>query len=578
MRRTQWEAGEQDLERAARLLDVTDRSGLTAFVGELVTGASGGRLSRDAGRALTDVLTKTALRTVPTLTALVGAGGPPAPHAYGLALEGMSAEDRDHELARRFVRFAEAAAGRAGRAPDGVAAAVEAAAREFVPGLAPRPGKESRMFETGSSTAEYGEAEYGRRRRRGRWADDDEYAGQGEAPYEAEQGYGEYEQAGYGEYGQGPGEYGQGPGEYQESEEAEESEEERFLPLIPLAGKVLGGLLGGLMKEGEAEGEYESGYGEAEGEGEGEAEDEFLGKILKRVLGQEAEHDELALSPAQEAEFAGHLMEVGSEQELDHFLGGLVNAVGKVVQGVRGAANSPQGRALIAAIKPLAKSALPALGGAIGTAIAPGLGTQVGSALGTAAGSLFEGEAAMTQEQEEFETARRIVRLASAAAQDVASAPDGGSPRLVGEFGVVRASRRFAPSLYRRALRRISPMARRYHGRRYRSFNRRYGSPYRRHPGYRGFGYRPHYGHRGYGYPYPYPTGPEPEPAPEPAQPPAPPRPGFRWVAVPIDAPDPTPAADPVPPAGDSAPASQGEYAYSANGHGGRARSRDGGQ
>ncbi|WP_439380763.1 hypothetical protein [Amycolatopsis lexingtonensis] len=575
MHRTQWEARTRDLETASRLLDVTSRAGLARFVGELITRAGGGRLSRDAGRALTGVLTTTALRTVPTLTALVGAGGVPAPHVYGLALEGMSAEDRDHELARRFVRFAEAAAGRAARTPDGVAAAVEAAAREFVPGLAPRPGKESRMFQT-EYPAEYGEAEYGRRGRRGRWPDD-EYGGQGEAPYEAEQGYGEYEQAGYGEYGQaeyGQGEHGQG--EYQESEEAEE---ERFLPLIPLAGKVLGGLLGGLMKEGEAEGEYESGYGEAEGEGEGEAEDQFLGNILKRVLGQEAEHDELALSPAQEAEFAGHLMEVSSEQELDHFLGGLVNAVGKVVQGVRGAANSPQGRALIAAVKPLAKSALPALGGAIGTAIAPGIGTQVGSALGTAAGSLFEGETALTQEQEEFETARRIVRLTSAAAQDVASAPSGGSPRLVGELSLFRASRRFAPSLYRRGLRRISPMARRFYGRRYRSFRRRYGSPYQRRYGYRGFGYRPHYSHPGYGHPYP--TGPEPapEPAPaaEPAQPPGPPQPGFRWVAVPVDAPDPTPAPEPAQPSGDGAPASQGEYAYSANGHGGRGRSRDGG-
>ncbi|WP_370963794.1 hypothetical protein [Amycolatopsis sp. cg9] len=576
MHRTQWETGTRDLEAAARLLDVTSRAGLAGFVGELVSRAGGGRLSRDASRALTGVLTTTALRTVPTLTALVGAGGVPAPHVYGLALEGMSAEDRDHELARRFVRFAEAAAGRAARTPHGVAAAVEAAAREFVPGLAPRPGKESRMFETESPAAEYGEAEHERRGRRGRWPDDDEYGGHGEAPYEAE-GYGEYEQEGYGEYEQGHGEYGEG-----EQQESGEAEEERFLPLIPLAGKVLGGLLGGLMKEGEAEGEYESGYGEAEGEGEGEgeAEDQFLGNILKRVLGQEAEHDELALSPAQEAEFAGHLMEVTSEQELEHFLGGLVNAVGKVVQGVRGAANSPQGRALIAAVKPLAKSALPALGGALGTAIAPGIGTQVGSALGTAAGSLFEGEMALTQEQEEFETARRIVRLTSAAAQDVASAPSGGSPRLVGELSLFRAARRFAPSLYRRGLRRLSPMTRRFYGRRYRSSRRRYGSPYRRSHGYRGFGYRPRYSHYGYGYPYP--TGPEPEPTPEPAQPagppqpPGPPQPGFRWVAVPIDAPDPAPAAGPAQPAGDGA-ASQGEYAYSANGHGGRGRSRDGG-
>ena len=69
-------------------------------------------------------------------------------------------------------------------------------------------------------------------------------------------------------YGQGEEENGQG-------------EEERFLPLIPIAGKVLGGLLGGLLREGEYEqgvfGQGESPDGEA-----GEAEEQFLHKVLLR--------------------------------------------------------------------------------------------------------------------------------------------------------------------------------------------------------------------------------------------------------------------------------------------------------
>lgn len=542
---------------ASGLLDVTNRAELADFLRVLVT-RSGERLPAHAGRALVDVLTTTAVRTVPTLAALVGAGPPPTPRVYGLALEGVSAEDRDYELARQFVRFARAAAGRVARTPDDVGTAVAQAAREF--GLAHPAGKESRMFDTETETATYEEAEYGRRRRRrGRFADDegryDESRYSEEGPY-GETPYGEtpYGEAPYGEapYGEAP--YGEMP--YRDSED-EEDEEERFLPLIPLAGKVLGGLLGGLMKEEEDE----AGYSEEEGE-DGEAEEEFLGRLLQKVLGQEAEHEETALSPAQEAQLAAQMLEVRDEEELEQFLGGLVNLVGKAVQGIRGAANSPQGRALIKAVKPLAKAALPALGGAIGTAIAPGVGTQAGRAAGTLASSLFETEtSAMSEEEEEFETARRFVRLASAAAQDVASAPPGAPPQMVAEFGAIRAARRFARPLFGRALRRVSPLARRFFGRRYSTFRRgsRFGRPFRRYPFRPRFGLRPRFG---YGFPPPVP---EPEPLPVP-EPPGPPQPGFRWVAVPVGAPDPVGAAPAEPPP-DGAPAAQSEYG--GNGQGG---------
>ena len=293
------------------------------------------------------------------------------------------------------------------------------------------------MFETGTQTAEYGQPGYGRRRWRQRrgWPGEGEgpygegegpYGegegpyGEGEGPYgEGEGPYGEGEgpygegEGPYGEgegpYGEGEGPYGEGEGPYGESEgpygESEgpygESEgpygesEEQFLPIIPIVGKalmsalpsLLPSLLGGLRREAESEyaGEYESaesGQGEA-----GEAEEQFLHQILTRVLGQEAESGEAALSPEQEEQFAARLLQVSNEQELEQFLGGLVNAVGRAVQGIRGAVNSPQGRAFINAITPLARAALPAIGGAVGSVIAPGVGTQIGSTLGSAAGS-----------------------------------------------------------------------------------------------------------------------------------------------------------------------------------------------
>src|ERR1035438_1176904 len=177
--------------------------------------------------------------------------------------------------------------------------------------------------------APYGEAEY---------PGEAEYGEFG--PGEAEYGEGEYGEGEYGEFGPGEAEYGEGEGEYGEG--GGEGEEERFLPLIPIVGKVLGGLLGGLLKEGE--GEYEGEYGEGE---TGQAEEEILGRILSRVLGREAAFHEAPLSPEQEDEFASRLMEVSSEDELGRVLGGIVNTVGRAVQGVGSAVSSPQGRALV---------------------------------------------------------------------------------------------------------------------------------------------------------------------------------------------------------------------------------------
>jgi hypothetical protein len=141
-------------ELTGELLDVTNESELEDFLGGLVAETAqnaGGRIPAGTGRALVEVLRKTAGRTLPTLTTALGdemgsAAGPTAETAarvYGMELEGMSAEDRDYEIARQFVRFAQAAAGRAARTPApapaaaAVDAAVAAAGREFAPGLLP---------------------------------------------------------------------------------------------------------------------------------------------------------------------------------------------------------------------------------------------------------------------------------------------------------------------------------------------------------------------------------------------------------------------------------------------------------
>ena len=139
---------------AAELLDVVNESELRRFLGRLAAEtarATGRPLPRDTARALLPILRRTAERTVPTLTLAVRDEPPAAAAApiaqtaarvFGLEPEGMSADDRDFEIARRFVRFAQAALARAitTSAPHPATAAVDAvawASRELAPGLVP---------------------------------------------------------------------------------------------------------------------------------------------------------------------------------------------------------------------------------------------------------------------------------------------------------------------------------------------------------------------------------------------------------------------------------------------------------
>jgi hypothetical protein len=115
-------------ELAGELLDVVNESELEDFVSRLVgetARSAGGRIPPHVGRTLVASLTQTADRTLPALSVALGdEHRPPAPVAtraaarfFGVETEGMSPEDRDFEIARRLVRFAQAEAMRAARAP-----------------------------------------------------------------------------------------------------------------------------------------------------------------------------------------------------------------------------------------------------------------------------------------------------------------------------------------------------------------------------------------------------------------------------------------------------------------------------
>ena len=135
------------------------------------------------------------------------------------------------------------------------------------------------------------------------------------------------------------------------------------------------------------------------------------------------------------------LLSVSSEAEMEQFLG---NVFSSVWNGVKKVA-SPLGGVL----KAVAKRALPYVGGALGSLIPiPGVGTALGRAVGTVVSQALEMEyAGLAPQQQEFEAARRFVRLAGTAAQ-LAGQGDG-SPAAV-RTAVLVAARRHVPALTRR--------------------------------------------------------------------------------------------------------------------------------
>ncbi len=147
----------QEMELASELLGVSNEAELDHFLGSLISSVGRG-LKRFAGsslgRALGGLLKPLAKKLLPIATGALGTfiGGPLggvaasqlgnlASRAFGLELEGMSSEDAEFEVARRFVRFASAAAKNAANAPPSAdprttaQIAVTTAAQQHAPGL-----------------------------------------------------------------------------------------------------------------------------------------------------------------------------------------------------------------------------------------------------------------------------------------------------------------------------------------------------------------------------------------------------------------------------------------------------------
>jgi uncharacterized protein (DUF697 family) len=148
---------------------------------------------------------------------------------------------------------------------------------------------------------------------------------------------------------------------------------------------------------------------------------------------------------AEEMALAAELMSLSDEAELDQFLGRLFKRVWRGVRKV-GSFVGRIARPLGGILRGVAKKALPFVGGAVGSLI-PGAGTAIGTALGGALSSALEMELeGMEPEDQEFEMARRFVRVAGTAARQAALSQPGVDPQAAARSAVMAALRQHVPA------------------------------------------------------------------------------------------------------------------------------------
>jgi RNA polymerase subunit RPABC4/transcription elongation factor Spt4 len=95
---------------------------------------------------------------------------------------------------------------------------------------------------------------------------------------------------------------------------------------------------------------------------------------------------------------------------------------------------------------------LPVLGGAIGSYVGGPAGSRIGGQLAANAGGLFGLELeGLSEEDQEFEVARRLVRFSDAAAKNLLSAPSSASPQQAANAAAIAAAKRHAPGMIRAA-------------------------------------------------------------------------------------------------------------------------------
>jgi peptidoglycan hydrolase-like protein with peptidoglycan-binding domain len=142
---------------------------------------------------------------------------------------------------------------------------------------------------------------------------------------------------------------------------------------------------------------------------------------------------------------AADLSAITNDQELDQFLGNLINDIGGSIKGF---ANSAAGQAVGGILKSVAKQVLPLGGAALGGVVGGPAGAMIGSQLASGAGQAFGLELGeMNQEDREFETNRRFARFARNAVKRTTEADPRLPPVEQAKRAVIAAAKEDAPGL-----------------------------------------------------------------------------------------------------------------------------------
>lgn len=161
----------------------------------------------------------------------------------------------------------------------------------------------------------------------------------------------------------------------------------------------------------------------------------------------EADETGSPFSEAEELELAAELLEVTDEYELEQFLGSLINRVRRTV----GRVLPPSiRRSLGGFLKGAVRKALPGLARTVGTALGGPAGAAIAGRIAPMAGRFFGLELeGLSTEDQEYEVARRLVRLAGSATQQAATAAPTASPQTVAQQALALAAQQHAPGFLR---------------------------------------------------------------------------------------------------------------------------------
>lgn len=208
--------------------------------------------------------------------------------------------------------------------------------------------------------------------------------------------------------------------------------------------------LADLGSEMEFEDDYETDFGDEEYEPDMEleyddGEFEYADEYYAGEYETEYDEGEGVFDEEEEYDLASELLATTDDEELEMFLGKLISRARKKLRKV---VKSPVGRILRKALRGVAKRALPIAGRAVGTAFGGPVGGAFGSRIAKAGGRIFGLELeGLSGEDQEFEVARRVVRLAGAATKNAATVPSSGNPVKDAKKALAKAAKVHAPGL-----------------------------------------------------------------------------------------------------------------------------------